>query len=44
MQHEQRAQFKQLDADKLKITHIAVQKAAKTRRRTYRAHGRINGT
>ena len=36
-------QFKQLDADKLKITHIAVQKAAKTRRRTYRAHGRING-
>ena len=31
-----------LDPDQLKITHIQVNKAQKQRRRTYRAHGRIN--
>ena len=32
-----------LDLTKLQITHIQVQRAPKQRRRTYRAHGRING-
>jgi len=36
------AEERGLSLDKLKITHIAVQRAAKMRRRTYRAHGRIN--
>eukprot|EP01050_Picozoa_sp_SAG11_P031474 SAG11_NODE_9792_length_880_cov_1.128041_2_plen_91_part_00 len=35
-------QVKGLDSDLLKITHIQVNKAQKQRRRTYRAHGRIN--
>ena len=37
------AQVKGLDPDFLKITHIQVNKAQKQRRRTFRAHGRING-
>merc|ERR1719160_191658 len=36
------ADFKNLDADNLSITHIQVQRAQHGRRRTYRAHGRIN--
>ena len=40
---ESNAEFKKLDTDRLKITHIAVQRAPMTRRRVYRAHGRING-
>jgi len=36
------AQVKELDEKKLYISHIQVQRAAKMRRRTYRAHGRIN--
>ncbi|GAM29213.1 hypothetical protein SAMD00019534_123890 [Acytostelium subglobosum LB1] len=36
------AEAKQLDADKLIVSHVQVQRAQKTRRRTYRAHGRIN--
>eukprot|EP01052_Picozoa_sp_SAG31_P062274 SAG31_NODE_21264_length_553_cov_1.799559_1_plen_99_part_10 len=36
------SQVKGLDPDYLKITHIQVNKAVKQRRRTYRAHGRIN--
>jgi len=39
---EANAEAKQLDLDRLVITHIAVQRAQKQRRRTYRAHGRIN--
>jgi len=39
---EANAEFKGLDTDKLLLKHIAVNGAAKTRRRTYRAHGRIN--
>ena len=31
-----------LNTDALIIDHILVQRAAKMRRRTYRAHGRIN--
>ena len=38
---ESNAEFKQLDVDAMKITHIQVQRATKQRRRTYRAHGRI---
>ena len=36
------AELKGLDVDSLVIEHIQVNKAPKTRRRTYRAHGRIN--
>merc|ERR1719199_2004430 len=36
------AEVKGLDIDSLAITHIQVNKAQKQRRRTYRAHGRIN--
>lgn len=36
------ADTKGLDADKLVISHIQVNQAPKQRRRTYRAHGRIN--
>ncbi|KAK6457169.1 60S ribosomal protein L17 [Scheffersomyces xylosifermentans] len=36
------AEAKGLDASKLKISHIQVNHAPKQRRRTYRAHGRIN--
>lgn len=36
------AEAKGLDVSKLKITHIQVNQAPKMRRRTYRAHGRVN--
>ena len=36
------AEHKGLDVDSLVIEHIQVNKAPKIRRRTYRAHGRIN--
>merc|ERR550514_1449146 len=36
------AEMKDLDIDKLFITHIQVNRAVQQRRRTYRAHGRIN--
>ena len=36
------AEVKGLDASKLFISHIQVNRAPKQRRRTYRAHGRIN--
>eukprot|EP01088_Endostelium_zonatum_P003442 TRINITY_DN14653_c0_g1_i1.p1 TRINITY_DN14653_c0_g1~~TRINITY_DN14653_c0_g1_i1.p1 ORF type:complete len:198 (-),score=63.24 TRINITY_DN14653_c0_g1_i1:130-723(-) len=36
------ASVKELDLDKLFIKHIQVNEAPKQRRRTYRAHGRIN--
>ncbi|TIB71603.1 hypothetical protein E3Q23_03727 [Wallemia mellicola] len=39
---EANADAKSLDTDDLLIKHIVVQQAPKTRRRTYRAHGRIN--
>lgn len=35
-------QLKGLEVDRLAITHIQVNKAQQQRRRTYRAHGRIN--
>ncbi|WP_436718548.1 50S ribosomal protein L22, partial [Salmonella sp. NW985] len=39
---ESNAEVKGLDVDNLHITHIQVNKAMQQRRRTYRAHGRIN--
>merc|ERR1712057_128987 len=36
------AELKSLETDKLFISHIQVNKAQEQRRRTYRAHGRIN--
>jgi len=36
------AEFKGLDTDHLVVEHIQVNRAPKMRRRTYRAHGRIN--
>ncbi|KAK3594341.1 hypothetical protein CHS0354_026218 [Potamilus streckersoni] len=39
---ESNAEFKGLDTDHLMIEHIMVNAAPKMRRRTYRAHGRIN--
>jgi len=39
---ESNADIKGLDVDSLVIEHIQVNEAAKMRRRTYRAHGRIN--
>uniref|UniRef100_A0A0B6YUN9 Large ribosomal subunit protein uL22 n=1 Tax=Arion vulgaris TaxID=1028688 RepID=A0A0B6YUN9_9EUPU len=39
---ESNAESKGLDAEKLTVEHIVVQRAGKLRRRTYRAHGRIN--
>ena len=39
---ESNAEFKGLDPDHLVIDHIQVNRAPKMRRRTYRAHGRIN--
>ena len=39
---ESNADLKGLDGDKLVIEHIQVNRAPKMRRRTYRAHGRIN--
>lgn len=38
------AEVKGLDIDSLYISHIQVNQAQKQRRRTYRAHGRINRT
>ena len=35
-------QVKGLDVDNLFVSHIQVNQAQKQRRRTYRAHGRIN--
>jgi ribosomal protein L22 len=35
-------QVKGLDVDTLTISHIQVNQAQRQRRRTYRAHGRIN--
>uniref|UniRef100_A0A8C4YQ32 Large ribosomal subunit protein uL22 n=1 Tax=Gopherus evgoodei TaxID=1825980 RepID=A0A8C4YQ32_9SAUR len=39
---ESNAELKGLDVDSLVTEHIQVNKAPKMRRRTYRAHGRIN--
>ncbi|XP_013790258.1 60S ribosomal protein L17-like [Limulus polyphemus] len=39
---ESNADYKGLDVDHLVIEHIQVNRAPKMRRRTYRAHGRIN--
>jgi len=39
---ESNAEVKGLDVDTLVVSHIQVNKAQKQRRRTYRAHGRIN--
>merc|ERR1712001_153335 len=39
---ESNADYKGLDVDHLVIDHVQVNRAAKMRRRTYRAHGRIN--
>jgi len=39
---EANANVKNLDIDKLVISHVQVNRAQKGRRRTYRAHGRIN--
>merc|ERR1712038_529356 len=39
---ESNAEYKGPDADHLVIDHIQVNRAPKMRRRTYRAHGRIN--
>jgi large subunit ribosomal protein L17e len=39
---ESNAIVKGLDLDKLTIRHVQVNQAPKQRRRTYRAHGRIN--
>ncbi|XP_046864499.1 60S ribosomal protein L17-like [Xenia sp. Carnegie-2017] len=39
---ESNAELKGLDVDSLVVEHIQVNQAAKMRRRTYRAHGRIN--
>merc|ERR1712216_543308 len=36
------AELKSLDMDKLFVAHVQVNKAVQNRRRTYRAHGRIN--
>ena len=39
---ESNADYKNLDVDRLVIEHIQVNRAPRLRRRTYRAHGRIN--
>ena len=39
---ESNAEVKMLNTDSLVVDHIQVNRAAKMRRRTYRAHGRIN--
>mmetsp|Transcript_114170 Transcript_114170/g.368864 ORF Transcript_114170/g.368864 Transcript_114170/m.368864 type:complete len:185 (-) Transcript_114170:76-630(-) len=39
---ESNAEFKNLDTDNLIIDHVCVLEAQQGRRRTYRAHGRIN--
>ena len=39
---ESNAEVKMLNTDALVIEHIQINRASKMRRRTYRAHGRIN--
>merc|ERR1719189_3210025 len=39
---ESNAEFKNLDTEALIITHVVVNRACQGRRRTYRAHGRMN--
>merc|ERR1712002_536688 len=39
---ESNADYKGLDVDHLVVDHVQVNRAAQIRRRTYRAHGRIN--
>eukprot|EP01067_Filipodium_phascolosomae_P005122 Filipodium_phascolosomae@DN3156_c0_g1_i1.p1 len=39
---EANAEVNNLDPEKLKISHLVIQRARKGHRRTYRAHGRIN--
>merc|ERR1711887_313143 len=39
---ENNANFKGLDTEKMTVTHTSIHRAPKMRRRTYRAHGRIN--
>jgi large subunit ribosomal protein L17e len=39
---ESNADYRGLDSDRLVVEHIHVNRAPKMRRRTYRAHGRIN--
>merc|ERR1711981_254904 len=39
---ESNAESKSLDVDSLFVEHVSVNEAPKNRRRTYRAHGRIN--
>merc|ERR1719337_174 len=39
---ESNAEFKNLDTENLSISHIQVNAAQQGRRRTYRAHGRVN--
>merc|ERR1712002_123000 len=39
---ENNAQFKGLDTEKMTVSHTSIHRAPKMRRRTYRAHGRIN--
>ena len=39
---ESNAEVKMLNTDSLVVDHVQVNRAAKMRRRTYRAHGRIN--
>jgi len=39
---ESNAETQGLNVDALQLTHLQVQRAQKQRRRTYRAHGRIN--
>ena len=40
---ESNAEAKGLEVDKLVVSHVNCNQAPKMRRRTYRAHGRING-
>jgi len=39
---ESNAEYKQIDVDNLYVVHAQANRAPKQRRRTYRAHGRIN--
>merc|ERR1712200_284306 len=39
---ESNAEFKGLDTEKITISHTSIHRAPKMRRRTYRAHGRLN--
>jgi large subunit ribosomal protein L17e len=40
---ESNAEYKQLDTKRIRIKHIRVMRAQQSRRRVFRAHGRING-